>query len=144
MKSSMRFIRQQIIAALENQVVVNSQTIGVYNRIPSDANYPLIRVYSVSLNESDQNRSSFITQGITRIEAIARYESDDGGDLDVNLMVDQILQIVRSRPQMFTPGNDFNIFTSVNNGVKYLIDDLKDRSYYRAIIELQNKVEQLN
>jgi len=37
----------------------------------------------------------------------------------------------------------FKVYTSVNEGVTYLQDDLSDRTYFRAVIELSNRVEQV-
>ena len=144
MLESIHFLRKEIISALSGQITINGNSVDVYNRIPTSANYPLIRVYSVSSNEIDQNQSSFIMETITRIECISRFSSDDGGELQVNQMVNQILNIVRSRPQPFDLSSyGFKVFTSVNDGVKYLNDDMKDHTYYRGIIELSNKVQQI-
>ncbi|MDH3879676.1 MAG: hypothetical protein OET18_17680, partial [Desulfobacterales bacterium] len=38
--------------------------------------------------------------------------------------------------------NGFNVYTSENNGVTYLEDDLSDSTYFRGIIELSNKIQQ--
>ena len=83
---------------------------------------------------------------ITRIECVTRFASDDGGELDCNLMVSQCLEQLRTRSANYIDltANGFNVYTSVNEGVKYLEDDLKDFTYYRAIIELSNKIEQID
>ena len=38
---------------------------------------------------------------------------------------------------------NFNCYTSENAGVTYLQDDKSDHTYFRAILELSNKIEQL-
>jgi hypothetical protein len=146
MLEAIHFLRKGIIAKLNNSVTLNGVTVPVYNRIPTDANYPLIRVYGVSTDESDENQTSFITETITRIECITRFYSDNGGELDSNLMVSQCLNLIRTRSSEYVnlSANGFKVFTSVNKGVKYLQDDLSDYTYFRAIIEISNKIEQLN
>ena len=61
-------------------------------------------------------------------------------------MVSQCLEQLRTRSANYIDltANGFNVYTSVNEGVKYLEDDLKDFTYYRAIIELSNKIEQID
>ena len=146
MLEAIHFLRRGIISKLTNAVSVAGSFVPVYNRIPTDAQYPLIRVYSVSTDEADNNQSSFITETITRIECITRFYSDDGGELDTNLMVSQCLELIRTRSGSYVDlnANGFNVFTSVNKGVKYFENDLSDYTYFRAIIEVSNKIEQIN
>jgi len=61
-------------------------------------------------------------------------------------MVSQCLENVRTRSANYIDitANGFNVYTSVNNGVSYLEDDLADSTYFRGIIELSNKIEQIN
>ena len=145
MLEAIHFLRRGIISKLTNAVSVAGSFVPVYNRIPTDAQYPLIRVYGVSTDETDNNQTSFITETITRIECITRFYSDDGGELDVNLMVSQCLELVRTRSGSYVDlnANGFNVFTSVNKGVKYFENDLSDYTYFRAIIEVSNKIEQI-
>lgn len=145
MLEAIHFLRRGIISKLTNAVSVAGSFVPVYNRIPTDAQYPLIRVYSVSTDEADNNQSSFITETITRIECITRFYSDDGGELDTNLMVSQCLELIRTRSGSYVDlnANGFNVFTSVNKGVKYFENDLSDYTYFRAIIEVSNKIEQI-
>ena len=145
MKEAIHFVRKAIIAKLTGNVTIDAATVLVYNRIPTDAVYPLIRVYSVSSDETDQNQTSFTTETITRIECITRFSNNDGGELDCNLMVNQCLQQLRTRTANYIDlvSDGFRVYTSVNEGVKYLEDDLSDFTYYRAIIELSNKIEQI-
>lgn len=145
MKSAIHLLRRAIINKLKNNVFINNIVVPVYNRIPNDANYPLIRVYGVSLDETDQNQSSFITEAITRIECISRFYSDDGGELDTDLMVSKVLELIRTRSNEYADlsASGFKVYTTVNEGVSYLQDDLKDYTYFRAIIEISNKIEQI-
>ena len=145
MLEAIHLLRRGIIAKLNNAITLNGSIVPVYNRIPTDAVYPMIRVYGVSTNEIDENQTSFITETTTRIECITRFYSDDGGELDVNLMVSKCLELVRTRSNGYIDlsAEGFKIYTTVNEGVKYLQDDLKDHTYFRAIIEISNKIQQV-
>ena len=60
-------------------------------------------------------------------------------------MVSQCLENVRTRSSNYIDiaTDGFNVYTSVNNGVTYLEDDLSDSTYFRGVIELSNKIEQI-
>ena len=60
-------------------------------------------------------------------------------------MVSKCLEQVRTRSANYIDlsSDNFKVYTSVNEGVSYVTDDLKDYTYFRGIIELSNKVEQL-
>lgn len=136
-------VRKKIIQKLTNNVTIDSENVPVYGRVPNDADFPYIRVYSVSNNEVDQNRTSYNMETITRIECVTRYIADNGGELDVNSMVSQCLERLRTRSSDYinlTP--NFTVYTSENAGVTYLEEDMSDHTYYRGIIELSNRITQ--
>lgn len=144
MKEAIHFIRKAIITALTNNVTIDSANVPVYGRVPNNATYPYIRIYSVETNEIDQNQTSFNMETITRIECISRFISDDGGEFDVNSMVNQCMQLLRTRSAgYFNLSSDgFTVYTSTSEGVSYIEEDLPDHTYYRAIIELSNRITQ--
>jgi hypothetical protein len=145
MREVIHRIRKAIIDKLTGNVDLRGSSVPIYGRVPSNAEYPFIRVYSVSNNEVDQNQTTFNTEVITRIEVITRFESDSGGELDCNLIVDECLSLLRTRSAGYFDLTDqgFNVYTSMNEGIKYLEDDFSDHTYFRAIIELSNRVEQI-
>ena len=145
MLDPIRFVRKAIINKLTGAVTIDGVNVPIYGRIPTSATYPLIRVYSVSTNETDENQDSFNTEVITRIECISKFYSDDGGELDTNIMVSKCLEQVRTRSANYIDlsSDNFKVYTSVNEGISYITDDLKDYTYFRGIIEISNKVEQL-
>ena len=129
-----------------DQIKLRDTYIPIYNRIPSNATYPFVRVYSVSNDEVDQNRTSYITETITRLEVITRFSSDSGGELDSNLITDAILEIVRTRSDDYIDleAEGFKVFTSTVAGINYLTEDSDDFTYFRTIIELSNRIEQIS
>lgn len=146
MLEAIYYIRKAIIAKLNGNVLIDGSIVPIYGRVPTNASYPFIRVYSLSNDETDQNQTSFTTETITRVECVTRFASDDGGELDSNLMVSKCLELLRTRSANYIDlsANGFNVYTSVNEGVKYLQDDLSDFTYFRAIIEISNKIEQID
>ena len=145
MREVIHRIRKAIIDALTGNVELRGSAIPIYGRVPSDATYPFVRIYSVSNDEIDQNQTSYNMEVITRIEVVTRFESDSGGELDCNLIVDECLSLLRTRSAGYFDLTEqgFNVYTSVNEGIKYLEDDFSDHTYFRAIIELSNRVEQI-
>lgn len=143
MLEAIHYLRKAIIQKLNGEVVLNSQTLQVYNRVPSNAVAPFIIVYSVSNDEVDQNQTSFTMKLLTRIEVVTRFNGDNGGELDCNLAISKILSLLRTRSANYLDLTEygFKVYTSVNEGVTYLTNDLKDHTYYRAVLELSNRVE---
>ncbi|MBN88337.1 hypothetical protein CMO95_01925 [Candidatus Woesearchaeota archaeon] len=144
MLEAIHFVRKAIITALTNNVSIDSANVPIYGRVPNNATFPYIRVYSVSNNEIDQNQTQYNMETITRIECIARYVSDDGGEYDVNSMVSQCLNLLRTRSSGYInlTSDGFTVYTSENAGITYIEDDLSDHTYYRGIIELSNRITQ--
>ena len=145
MKDPIKYIRQAIITALSGNISYGGSNVPVYNRVPSSASEPYIKVYSVQTNEADQNADEFITETLTRIEVVTAFDSDDGGELQMNTIVNDILVLIRTRSNGYfdLSSNDFNVYTCVNEGITYLEDDRNDKTYFTAIIDISNRVLQL-
>ena len=145
MNEVIHYIRKAIITALDGNVNLRGSAVPIYGRVPSNASYPFVRIYSVSNDEINQNQTSFNMEVITRIEVVTRFQSDSGGELDCNLIVNECLSLLRTRSAGYfdLSSDGFNVYTSVNEGIKYLEDDFSDHTYFRAIIELSNRVEQI-
>lgn len=146
MKDPIKFIRKKIFTACSGVVQHDSQNVPFYNRVPSDATYPFVRVYSVSTNQIDDNQSKYNVECITRVEVVTRFLGDVGGDLDANTIMNDIMNLLITKNQSaFDLSSDnFNCYAVENGGVTYLQDDLNDHTYFRAILELSNKVEQIS
>ena len=76
---------------------------------------------------------------VARIECIARYVSDDGGEYDVNSMVSQCLSLLRTRSAGYIDlsSDGFTVYTSENAGVTYLEEDMSDHTYYSEQLNYQ-------
>ena len=145
MKDPIKYIRQAMITALNGNISYDGSNVPVYGRVPSSASEPYIKIYSVQTNEADQNADEFITETLTRIEVVTAFDSDSGGELEVNTIVNDILVIIRTRSSGYfdLSSNDLHVYTCVNEGVTYLEDDRNDKTYFTSIIDISNRVLQV-
>lgn len=145
MNEALQFIRKAILSRLTDAISIGGSYVPVYNRVPSDASEPYIRVFSVSNNESDFNATSFISECVTRLEVVTAFDSDSGGELQSNQIVSNILNLVRTRSSGYydLSSDGFKVITCTNGGVTYFEDDLEDKTYFRAIVEISNKIEKI-
>jgi|TARA_R100000234_G_scaffold93411_1_gene61622 hypothetical protein len=144
MKDPMYHIRGKIIAALSGNITLHSASVPVTNKVRTNQNTPYIWVYSLSTNAVDDNTSKFCTDVITRIECVTRFDGDIGGDLDSNKLASDCLNLLISKPisGFDLSSQNFNVYTSSLESLNYIQEDADDHTYYRAIIELSNRVEQ--
>lgn len=144
MKEPIRFIRQKIFTLLNGNVSYGGSNVPVYNRVPSTQSEPYIIVYSADTSQTNQNQSDFIVECITRIEVVTAFLSDDGGELQANDIVESILELIKTSTTDFfdLTSNNFNVFTSNINGVAYSEENDDEKTYYRAIIDIANRVQQ--
>lgn len=142
MIDAMHHIRKKIIQRLTNAVSYNGGYLPIYNVIPNNANYPLIRVYSVSSNETDQNADKYNSEVITRIEVITRFDGDSGGEYTANDLISKSLNLLRTRSDSYLDlsSEGFTVYKTTSNGITYLTDDFSDYTYYRAILDLSISV----
>ena len=145
MNEALQFIRKAILTRLTDAISIGGSYVPVYNRVPSDASEPYIRVFSVSNNESDFNATSFISECVTRLEVVTAFDSDSGGELQSNQIVSSILNLVRTRSSGYydLSSDGFKVITCTNGGVTYFEDELEDKTYFRAIVEISNKIEKI-
>ena len=145
MIEALHFIRKAIISRLSDSITINGSYVPVYNRVPSSASEPYIKVSSLSNNESSQNTTSFISECVTKIEVVNSFNADDGGELQTNKIVSSILNLIRTRASGYydLSSDNFNVITCVNENTTYFEDDLQDKTYFRAIIEISNRVEKI-
>ena len=145
MNEALHHIRQKYFLLLNNTIDSNGSNVPAYNKVPSDATEPFIKIYSVGVSEVDQNQDSFNLECTTRIEVVTGFDGDSGGELDLNRIVDSVLNIIRKRSSNYIDlsSNNFSVYTTVINSISYFEDDLEDKSYFRAIIEVINRVEKI-
>jgi len=145
MNEALHHIRKKYYALLNDTITVNGSTVPAYNRVPTSASEPYIKISSVSTNEVDQNADSFNVECVTRIEVVTGFDGDSGGDLDANKIVDGVLNKIRKRSADYIDllSDNFNVYTTTIEGVQYIEEDMDDKSYFRSIIEVSNRLEKI-
>jgi len=145
MIEAIHFIRKAIITRLTDAITSNGVTVPIYNRVPNDASEPYIRVYSVDSTEVDQNSDAFMLECTTRIEVVTSFIGDDGGELQANQIASDILALIRTRSGNYfdLSADGFNVYTCTNEGTSYLYEDGVEKTYFRAILTISNRIEQI-
>jgi hypothetical protein len=82
---------------------------------------------------------------MTRIEVVTAFTSDDGGELQSNQIVSEVLRLIRTRSAGYydLSSDNFKVYTCTNENTTYFEDDLQDKTYFRAIVEISNRVEKI-
>lgn len=145
MREAMHHIRKRIYQAIDN-ITFKGSTVPVYNRVPTNATHPYIWIHSISTNEVDQNATNYCLEVVTRIEVVTRFDGDQGGDLDANTLVSNVLSLLRTRASGYydLSSDNFRVYTNVLDGVSYEQIDRADHTYFIGIIEMATRVEQTN
>ena len=144
MNEALHHLREVYFARLNN-LTVGAITVPAYNRVPANASEPYIKIYSVGTREIDQTKDSFIINCETRIEVVTGFDGDSGGELQANQIVDEVINTIRTRSAGYPDlsSNNFNVYTTQIENIQYLEDDFDDKSYFRAIIEVSNRIEKI-
>ena len=139
MKAAIKEIRKSIIDALSGNI-----SASVYNRVPSTASYPFVRVYSDNESKGLLNQTSIITNSVIKIEVVTRFRGDSGGELQCNNLVEDITEIIKGNPNssLTISASGFNNYVTEIEDIVYLEEDLKDFYYFRGIITILCQTQQ--
>jgi len=145
MREAAHHIRKAIIDKLDSQITIDGATVPILNRVPINQDEPFIKVSTLSVDEINENKTSFTNEVIIRIEAITSFFSDNGGEYHTNLIVDDILNLIRTQPNSYIDlsSDNFNVYGVNLDSVKYFEDLELDKTYFRAIIEMSFKVQKI-
>lgn len=145
MREAFHHIRKAFIDRLTDAITIGGSYVPVYNRVPTNTNTPFIKIYSYLQDEIDQNQSSFTTECLTRIECVTSFFGDDGGEYQLNLIVDGVLNLIRTRSGGYIDlsADNFNVYTTTIERIRYFEDLENNETYFRAIIEVSNRVEKI-
>lgn len=143
MNEAIHQIRKKYIDLITGNISIGGSVVPIYNVVPATQNTPFIRVYSYIQDEIDFNNTSFNTECITRIEPITSFIGDSGGEYHLNLITDGILSLIRTRTNINLTAEGFNVYTTTIDKIRYFEDFENDVTFYRAIIEVSNKVQKI-
>jgi hypothetical protein len=143
MREALHHIRKKYFDAISNNITIDNSTVPIYNRVPSASDTPFIKIYSYLQEEIDQNSTTFINDCITRIEVVTSFFGDNGGEYQLNLIIDGVLDIVRDRTNIDLTSEGFNVYMNTIDKIRYFEDVENEITYFRAIIEIANRVEKI-
>ena len=145
MKEVQHHIRKAFVDRLSGNITYDGAEVPVYNKVPSTATEPFIKISSVGTLEVDQNQTKFNTQSTTRIQVFTSFNGDDGGDIQVNSIVDSITQSIRTRSAGYIDlsANNLNVYTTEIEGIEYDEDYRNDKTYHNAVVDVTIKIEQI-
>jgi hypothetical protein len=145
MKFASHIVRKGIIAKLKNAITYNSAIVPVYGRVPDNATYPYIKVGDAEMNEDEFNSSSYIQSVSTLIEVVSRFDSDTNGGTQADIITNSLMQLVRTRSAnyMNLVSDGFKVYSQTIEYVNRLEEADQDHYYYRNIISLNVRLDQL-
>jgi hypothetical protein len=144
MKEPAQYVRRGLYNVLNGNITYDGSNVSIYNTVPVNATYPYIIIYSVTTNQIEDNRDNYIADVSTRLEVVTRFADGDGGQLQANEIINSITQLVVLKSGLLNLNSDgFNVYSQVNEGITYLTEDAPDHTYYRGIISLSIKLEQI-
>ena len=145
MKYAGHIVRKGLIAKLKNAVSYGGSFVPVYGRVPDNATYPYIKIGDAEMGEVDQNQSTFVQNINTLIEVVSRFDSDTGGGTESDLITSLVMQLIRTRSANYMDLSDdgFSVYTQTIGFVNKIEESQKDYYYYRSIINIDIRVEQV-
>tara|TARA_B100001093_G_scaffold498870_1_gene547496 strand:+ start:170 stop:607 length:438 start_codon:yes stop_codon:yes gene_type:complete len=138
-------VRKKLIEKIDGNVTYNLSNVPVYNFTPKNQATPFIRIYTIDTNEINFNISTYILEVNIRIDVVTSFDGDAGGELQANQIMSQVLTQTRTRTSGYIDlsSNSANVISVINNGVRYIEQYEKDKSYVIANLDLQFKIELL-
>lgn len=145
MREASHHIRKGIIDALDSQITVNGSFVPVFNRVPFDQEEPFIKVSTITVDEIDENKTSFTNEVTISIDVLTSFYSDNGGEYQSNIIVDEILNLIRTRSDSYfdLSAENFKVYGVKLNRTRYFEEYEDDKTYFRAIIEMLFKIEKI-
>lgn len=144
MKDPSFVVRKGLFDVLNGNISYDGSNVPVYNVVPDNADYPYIIIYSVSTDQIEDNKTNYIIDVDTRLEVVTRFSSSSGGQLQANKIINSITQLIILKTGLLNLSSDnFNVYSQTNNGISYLTEDLPDHTYYRGVLSMSVKLEQI-
>lgn len=143
MREAFHHLRKKYIEAIDGNITLNNATVPIVNRVSTDQAFPYIKIFSYQEEEADQNKTSFVSELVTRFEIVTQFDGDAGGEYHANLIVDGVLDIVRDRTNVDLSADNFNVYYTNIDRVRYFEEYEDGKTYFRALIDVTNKVEKI-
>lgn len=91
-----RLLRTAIGAAIGTNITLNGKTVPVYHKVPDGALKPFIEIINQSETYSKANKDTKQYNGIVPIAVRTSHIGGGGGDIDVDLIAEQIEPIIET------------------------------------------------
>lgn len=125
---------------LNTNVTLSGSSIPVYDEVPASATYPHIQFGNTTLSD-DSTKSSFQDDATFSLSVVDRFSIDSGTRSRINNIVNQIKQIIRTRPVPFNLTN-FNVITSVVDNDVFRKENTSTYTYFIREIRFRHKIEE--
>lgn len=143
MREAFHHLRKKYIDAIDGNITINNASVPIINRVSTSQAFPYIKIFSYQEEEADQNKTSFVSELVTRFEIVTQFDGDAGGEYQANQIVDGVLDIVRDRTNVDLSAEGFNVYLTNINRVRYFEDFEDGKTYFRALIDVENRVEKV-
>ena len=147
----MRYAQDQINTALlklietDNSIEYPSGTgISAYTEVSNDSVFPLIVIEPNSSGENDVTRDSIGQSYSMNVEVLAKYKQGAGGWGANNNITNQLTEILRDKGlYLDLSADDFKVKSQIIQSITTIREAYKDGVYFRTIISLEIKIEDL-
>lgn len=143
MREVFHLIRQKYINLIDGNITIDGSGVSIVNRTSTNQTFPFIRIFSYQSEEADQNKTNFATELVTRLEVVTKFDGDSGGEYQCNLIVDGILNLIRTRVNIDLTSAGFNVYLTNIDRIRYSEETEDGKTYFRALIDVSNKVEKI-
>lgn len=130
-------------AALNGNITYNSANVPIYDRVPKNTTFPYI-IFQSYTGVDESNKSNYMKEVTVTVQVVTGFDLEQGGKEESDNIADQILQIIRERPDnLLDLSPNFNLINvSVDDTSSYEQTTETHLIVYRNI-RFRHKVEQL-
>ena len=139
-KDSTTQLQTAYYTLLNTNVTLSGSAIPVYDEVPSNATYPHIQFADTTLVDNS-TKSTFMDEATFSLSVVDRFSLDNGTRSRINSIVDQVKQIIRTRPVPFNL-TDFNVIISVVDNDIFRKEKTDTYTYFIRELRFRHVIEE--
>jgi hypothetical protein len=139
-KDSTTQLQTAYYTLLNTNVTLSGSAIPVYDEVPSNATYPHIQFADTTLVDNS-TKSTFMDEATFSLSVVDRFSLDNGTRSRINSIVDQVKQIIRTRPVPFNL-TDFNVIISVVDNDLFRKEKTDTYTYFIRELRFRHVIEE--
>jgi len=139
-KDSTTQLQTAYYTLLNTNVSLSGSVIPVYDEVPSNATYPHIQFADTTLVDNS-TKSTFMDEATFSLSVVDRFSLDNGTRSRINSIVDQVKQIIRTRPVPFNL-TDFNVIISVVDNDLFRKEKTDTYTYFIRELRFRHVIEE--